>query len=95
MTAVPAAQVSAVLAWAARLSAAGPAAGTAETVAGVTATARVPYRALSFGARAAIPNHSPGPSVSRTWSLAFGDDWRMRTRPSWIRNSVRAGMSAS
>ena len=31
MTAVPAAQVSAVLAWAARLSAAGPAAGTAET----------------------------------------------------------------
>jgi hypothetical protein len=31
VTAVPAAQVSAVLAWAARLSAAGPAAGTAET----------------------------------------------------------------
>ena len=41
MTAVPAAQVSAVLAWAARLSAAGPAAGTAETAAYLTAKAAV------------------------------------------------------
>ena len=41
MTAVPAAQVSAVLAWAARLSAAGPVAGTAETAAYLTAKAAV------------------------------------------------------
>ena len=41
MTAVPAAQVSAVLAWAARLAAAGPAAGTAETAAYLTAKAAV------------------------------------------------------
>ena len=40
MTAVPAAQVSAVLAWAARLSA-GPAAGAAETAAYLTAKAAV------------------------------------------------------
>jgi hypothetical protein len=41
VTAVPAAQVSAVLAWAARLSAAGPAAGAAETAACLTAKAAV------------------------------------------------------
>jgi hypothetical protein len=41
VTAVPAAQVSAVLAWAARLSAAGPVAGTAETAAYLTAKAAV------------------------------------------------------
>ena len=41
MTAVPAAQVSAILAWAARLTAAGPAAGTAETAAYLTAKAAV------------------------------------------------------
>ena len=41
MTAVPAARLSAVLAWAARLSAAGPAAGTAETAAYLTAKAAV------------------------------------------------------
>ena len=41
MTAVPAAQVSAVLAWAARLSAAGPQAGVAETAAYLTAKAAV------------------------------------------------------
>lgn len=41
MTAVPAAQVSAVLAWAARLAAAGPAAGPAETAAYLTAKAAV------------------------------------------------------
>ena len=41
MTAVPAAQVSAVLAWAARLAAAGPGAGTAETAAYLTAKAAV------------------------------------------------------
>jgi hypothetical protein len=41
VTAVPAAQVSAVLAWAARLSAADPAAGTAETAAYLTAKAAV------------------------------------------------------
>ena len=41
MTAVPAAQVSAVLAWAARLTAAGPEAGTAETAAYLTAKAAV------------------------------------------------------
>jgi hypothetical protein len=41
VTAVPAAQVSAVLAWAARLSAAGPQAGTAETAAYLTAKAAV------------------------------------------------------
>lgn len=41
MTAVPAAQVSAVLAWAARLSAAGPQAGAAETAAYLTAKAAV------------------------------------------------------
>ena len=41
MTAAPAAQVSAVLAWAARLAAAGPAAGTAETAAYLTAKAAV------------------------------------------------------
>jgi hypothetical protein len=41
VTAVPAAQVSAVLAWAARLAAAGPAAGTAETAAYLTAKAAV------------------------------------------------------
>ncbi len=41
MTAVPAAQVSAVLAWAARLAAAGPAASTAETAAYLTAKAAV------------------------------------------------------
>lgn len=41
MTAVPAAQVSAILAWAARLAAAGPAAGTAETAAYLTAKAAV------------------------------------------------------
>lgn len=39
--AVPAAEISAVLAWAARLSAAGPAAGTAETAAYLTAKASV------------------------------------------------------
>ncbi len=37
----PAAQVSAVLAWAARLTAAGPAAGATETAASLTATAAV------------------------------------------------------
>jgi hypothetical protein len=41
VTAVPAAQVSAVLAWAARLSAAGPQAGVAETAAYLTAKAAV------------------------------------------------------
>jgi len=41
VSAVPAAQVSAVLAWAARLSAAGPAAGTIETAAYLTAKAAV------------------------------------------------------
>jgi hypothetical protein len=41
VTAVPAAQVSAVLAWAARLAAAGPAAGAAETAAYLTAKATV------------------------------------------------------
>jgi len=41
VTAVPAAQVSAVLAWAARLAAAGPQAGTAETAAYLTAKAAV------------------------------------------------------
>ena len=41
MTAVPAAQVSAVIAWAARLAAAGPEAGTAETAAYLTAKAAV------------------------------------------------------
>jgi hypothetical protein len=41
VTAVPAAQFSAVLAWAARLAAAGPAAGTAETAAYLTAKAAV------------------------------------------------------
>jgi len=41
VTAVPAAQVSAVLARAARLTAAGPAAGTAETAAYLTAKAAV------------------------------------------------------
>lgn len=41
MTAVPAAQVSAVLAWAARLTAAGPAASAAETAAYLTAKAAV------------------------------------------------------
>jgi hypothetical protein len=41
VTAVPAAQVSAVLAWAARLAAAGPDAGTAETAAYLTAKAAV------------------------------------------------------
>lgn len=41
MTAVPAAQISAVLAWAARLTAAGPAAGTTETAAYLTAKASV------------------------------------------------------
>jgi hypothetical protein len=41
VTAVPAAQVRAVLAWAARLAAAGPAAGTAETAAYLTAKAAV------------------------------------------------------
>jgi hypothetical protein len=41
VTAVPAAQVSAVLAWAARLAAAGPQAGTAETAACLTAQAAV------------------------------------------------------
>ena len=41
MTAVPAAQVSAVLAWAARLTAAGPRAGAAETAAYLTAKAAV------------------------------------------------------
>lgn len=41
MTAVPAAQVSAVIAWAARLAAAGPQAGTAETAAYLTAKAAV------------------------------------------------------
>jgi hypothetical protein len=41
VTAVPAAQVSAVLAWAARLTAAGPAAGAAETAAYLTAKAAV------------------------------------------------------
>jgi hypothetical protein len=39
VTAVPAAQVSAVLAWAARLTAAGPRAGAAETAAYLTAKA--------------------------------------------------------
>jgi hypothetical protein len=41
VTAVPAAQVSAVLAWAARLAAAGPQAGAAETAAYLTAKAAV------------------------------------------------------
>jgi hypothetical protein len=41
VTAVPAAQISAVIAWAARLAAAGPAAGTAETAAYLTAKAAV------------------------------------------------------
>jgi hypothetical protein len=41
VTAVPAAQVSAVIAWAARLAAAGPDAGTAETAAYLTAKAAV------------------------------------------------------
>jgi hypothetical protein len=41
VTAVPAAQVSAILAWAARLAAAGPQAGTAETAAYLTAKAAV------------------------------------------------------
>ena len=41
MTAVPAAQISAILAWAARLAAAGPAAGTAETAAYLTAKAAI------------------------------------------------------
>lgn len=41
MTAVPAAQVSAVIAWAARITAAGPGAGTAETAAYLTAKAAV------------------------------------------------------
>ena len=41
MTAVPAAQVSAVLAWAARLTAAGPQASAAETAAYLTAKAAV------------------------------------------------------
>jgi hypothetical protein len=41
VTAVPAAQVSAVIAWAARLAAAGPEAGTAETAAYLTAKAAV------------------------------------------------------
>jgi hypothetical protein len=41
VTAVPAAQVSAVLAWAARLTAAGPQAGAAETAAYLTAKAAV------------------------------------------------------
>jgi hypothetical protein len=41
VTAVPAAQVSAVLAWAARLSAAGPQAAAAETAAYLTAKAAV------------------------------------------------------
>jgi len=41
MTAVQAAQVSAVLAWAARLTAAGPQAGAAETAAYLTAKAAV------------------------------------------------------
>lgn len=41
MTAVPAAQVSAVLAWAARLAAAGPRAGAAEKAAYLTAKAAV------------------------------------------------------
>ncbi len=40
-TAVPAAQISAILAWAARLAAAGPAAGTIETAAYLTAKAAV------------------------------------------------------
>ena len=39
--AVPAAEISAVLAWAARLAVAGPAAGTAETAAYLTAKASV------------------------------------------------------
>jgi hypothetical protein len=39
--AVPAAEISAVLAWAARLAAAGPAAGTAETASYLTAKASV------------------------------------------------------
>jgi hypothetical protein len=41
VTAVPAAQVSAVIAWAARLAAAGPEAGTAETAAYLTAKAAI------------------------------------------------------
>ena len=41
MTAVPAARISAVLAWAARLTAAGPQAGAAETAAYLTAKAAV------------------------------------------------------
>jgi hypothetical protein len=41
VTAVPAAHVSAVLAWAARLTAAGPQAGAAETAAYLTAKAAV------------------------------------------------------
>lgn len=51
MTAVPAAQVSAVLAWAARLAAAGPAAGTAETAAYLTAKAAVLERIAAGRAR--------------------------------------------
>ena len=49
--AVPAAQISAVLAWAARLAAAGPAAGTAETAAYLTAKAAVLDRVAAERAR--------------------------------------------
>ncbi len=51
MTAVPAAQISAILAWAARLTAAGPAAGTAETAAYLTAKAAV-LEAIAAGREA-------------------------------------------
>jgi hypothetical protein len=51
VTAVPAAQVSAVLAWAARLAAAGPRAGTAETAAYLTAKAAVLERIAAERAR--------------------------------------------
>lgn len=57
MTAVPAAQISAVLAWAARLAAAGPAAGAAETAAYLTAKAAVLER---IAAERAAGAWSPG-----------------------------------
>ena len=51
VTAVPAAQISAVLAWAARLAAAGPQAGAAETAAYLTAKAAVLERIAAERAR--------------------------------------------
>jgi hypothetical protein len=57
VTAVPAAQVSAVLAWAARLTAAGPQAGAAETAAYLTAKAAV---LEAIAAERAAGGWSPG-----------------------------------